>query len=252
MTVSARRASSLLGGRLALISAIMLIGIVPAEPTPPVDPSPTVVVTAPTTTTGPPVPRDERIAAPAAAADPLPLVDDDLDLRAGPVSVPISLHIPSLGVEAEVLGVGLTESDVMDAPTGGLDDPVWDQAFWYRGSAVPGASSTALIAGHVGSRGGPGVFARLGDLVPGDPIVVEDLRTGVGTRYVVTETTEYTLAEAAQPDVMTRIYGAGPVAGRSPVPSTDGLAHLTLITCAGTFRGETHDRRRVVSAVASG
>jgi len=137
-------------------------------------------------------------------------------------------------------------------PTGGLDDPVWGQAFWYRGSAVPGAPSTALIAGHVGSRGGPGVFARLGELVPGDPIIVEDLRSGQGTRFVVAETAEYSLAEAAQPDVLARIYGAGPVAGTWPQPSADGLAHLTLVTCAGTFQGQTHDHRRVVSAVETG
>ena len=182
---------------------------------------------------------------------PAALVDPALDLRAGPVEVPIALHLPSLGVQADGLGVGLTAADVMDAPVGGLDDPVWGQAFWYRGSAVPGAPSTALIAGHVGSRGGPGVFARLGELVPGDPVVVEDERTGIGTRFVVTETAEYTLAEAGAPDVMDRIYGAGPVAGTGPQPSPDGRAHLTLVTCSGTFRGGTHDHRRVVSAVAT-
>ena len=52
----------------------------------------------------------------------------------------------------------------------------------------------------------------------------------------------------ANPPVLTRIYGAGPVAGTRPRPSTDGLAHLTLITCAGTFRNGTHDHRLVVYA----
>lgn len=246
MTVPARRASSRLGRRLALTSALVLTGFALAEPEPPRDPGPPAVPTPPTTTPAARAVPREQIAAPAG---PLPLVDGALDLRAGPVPVPISLHLPSLGIEAAVLGVGLTEDDVMDAPTGGLDDPVWGQAFWYRGSAVPGSPSTALIAGHVGSRGGPGVFARLGELAPGDPIIVEDLRTGVGMRYVVTESADYTLEEAAQPELMTRIYGAGPVAGQWPEPSADGLAHLTLVTCSGTFRGETHDHRRVVSAV---
>jgi len=254
VTISAR-ASSRLGRRLALASAVVLTGLALAgfalaDDEPPRDPDPAAVATPPTTTPAArPIPRDEQNAAPAAPAGPLPLVDGALDLRAGPVPVPISLHLPSLGIEAAVLGVGLNDQDVMDAPTGGLDDPVWNQAFWYRGSAVPGAPSTALIAGHVGSRGGPGVFARLGELAPGDPIIVEDLRTGVGSRYVVTESAEYTLEEAAQPELMARIYGAGPVAGQWPEPSADGLAHLTLVTCAGTFRGETHDHRRVVSAV---
>ena len=48
--------------------------------------------------------------------------------------------------------------------------------------------------------------------------------------------------------MLTRIYGAGPVAGTRPQPSADGLAHLTLITCAGTFRNGTHDHRLVVFA----
>jgi hypothetical protein len=251
-----RRTALRLGGRLALVSVVIaagaLVAMTRASPSPPGAAAP--VARVPTASTAPP--RDEGRApdattsVPPAPVVPDPLVDPALDLRAGPVPVPLALHLPSLGVRADVLGVGLTDEDAMDAPQGGLDDPVWGQAFWYRGSAVPGAPSTALIAGHVGSRGGPGVFARLGELVPGDPVVVQDLRTGVGTRFVVTETVEYTLDEAAQPDVMARIYGSGPVAGLQPVPSTDGRAHLTLVTCAGTFTDGTHDLRRVVSAVA--
>ena len=96
-------------------------------------------------------------AAPAAAlAIPAPLTDEGLDLRAGPVAVPLELRIPSLSVDAPVVGVGITPKDVMDAPMGPAGDPVWQQAFWYRGSAVPGALSTALIAGHVGGpKGAP-------------------------------------------------------------------------------------------------
>jgi sortase (surface protein transpeptidase) len=44
------------------------------------------------------------------------------------------------------------------------------------------------------------------------------------------------------------MYGAGPVAGTWPQPSVDGLAHLTLVTCAGTFTNGTHDHRLVVLA----
>lgn len=249
------RAALRLAGRLALACGVGATAFVIATAPPSPSPSAAEEAVAPAAT-APASPRDERrptgatTPTPPAAVVPEPLVDPALDLRAGPVPVPLALHLPSLGVRAEVLGVGLTDEDAMDAPQGGLDDPVWGQAFWYRGSAVPGTASTALIAGHVGSRGGPGVFARLAELIPGDPIVVQDLRTGVGTRFVVTETVEYTLDEAAQPEAMTRIYGAGPVAGLHPEPSADGLAHLTLVTCSGTFTDGTHDRRRVVSAVA--
>ena len=149
-----------------------------------------------------------------------------------------------------MLGVGILPNRTMDAPEGPRESPVWDQAFWYRGSAIPGAPSTALIAGHVdGPRGRSAVFANLDALVPGDPIGLHDTRTGLDVHFVVTETRSYSLAEATAPVVLARIYGAGPVAGTPPQPSSDHLADLTLITCSGTFRDGTHDHRLVVYAI---
>ena len=93
---------------------------------------------------------------------PSGLTDPKLGLRTGPVPVPLALELPSLGVTASVIGVGLTQKNAMDAPTGPAGDPVWQQTFWYRGSAVPGARSTALIAGHIdGPQGRPAVFGHL-------------------------------------------------------------------------------------------
>ena len=191
----------------------------------------------------PPPPATTVMAAPAA------LVDGDLDLRGGPSAVPLELQIPSLSVNAPVVGVGATPGNVMDAPMGAAGDPVWQQAFWYRGSAVPGALSTALIAGHIGGPGGSSaVFENLGQLKPGDPIVVHDTRGGSDVRFSVTESKTYSLGEAADPAVLAQIYGAGPIAGTLPQPSADGLSHLSLITCTGTFRDGTHDHRLVVYA----
>lgn len=188
-------------------------------------------------------------ALPAALAVPAALTDEGVDLRAGPGPVPLELQLPSLDVVASVVGVGITPKNVMDAPMGPAGDPVWQQAFWYRGSAVPGALSTALIAGHVGGpAGSSAVFAHLDRLRPGDPIVVRDTRTAVDVRFSVTEAKTYSLDEAAEPAVLTRMYGAGPVAATWPQPSADGLAHLTLITCTGTFRNGTHDHRLAVYA----
>lgn len=185
----------------------------------------------------------------SAVAIPAALVDEGLDLRAGPVAVPLELHVPTIGLRTSVTGVGITSEDVMDAPMGPVDDPVWQQAFWYRGSAVPGSPSTALIAGHVSGPGGrPGAFARIHDLRVGDPIVVHDSRDGVAVRFSVTESTTYSIDEAREPTALAKIYGAGPVAGTGPQPSPDGLSRLTLITCAGTFRNGTHDHRLVVYA----
>jgi hypothetical protein len=185
----------------------------------------------------------------AALAVPAALTDRGLSLRAGPVAVPLELQMPSLSVGAQVLGVGITPKDVMDAPMGPAEDPDWQQAFWYRGSAVPGALSTAVIAGHVNDPlARPGVFAHIDRLRPGDPIVVHDTRTGLDVRFAVTDTETYSLDQAAEPAVLTQIYGVGPVVGTWPQPSVDGLSHLSLITCAGTFRNGTHDHRLVVYA----
>jgi sortase (surface protein transpeptidase) len=172
-----------------------------------------------------------------------------LGLRAGPVKVPLLLQIPKLDINASVLGVGIDAADAMDAPEGPADDPVWQQAFWYRGSAIPGSRSTALIAGHIdGGQGGAAIFGHLDRLERGDLVIVHDTRNGRDVRFAVTVSTSYSLAEAARPAVLKRIYGVGPVLGKWPQPSADGLSHLTLITCAGTFRNGTHDHRLVVYA----
>jgi len=185
-------------------------------------------------------------------AVPAPLIGEGVSLRTGPTPVPLELQLPSLNVIAPVVGVGMTPKNVMDAPTGPAKDPVWRQAFWYRGSSVPGGISTALIAGHVGGPLGPAVFADLDKLRPGDPIIIRDTRSELDIRFAVAGSKTYSLDETTDPVVLTQIYGAGPVAGTSPQPSSDGLSHLTLITCAGTFRNGTHDKRLVVYATRIG
>jgi hypothetical protein len=185
-------------------------------------------------------------------AGPLDLGQREVDLRAGPVVEPITLEVPALDLVADILGVGMTTRDVMDAPSGDHDSPVWQQAFWYRGSAVPGQASTALIAGHVNNQlDEPGVFARLDELAVGDEVIVRDHRDGSAVTFSVVDTHSYTLAEAATPEVLRIMYGSGPVDGAWPTPSADGLAHLTLVTCAGTYVDGTHDHRLVVQAVRS-
>jgi len=204
-----------------------------------------------TTTSAPTTPHTLR---PRHAVDPpvpAALFAKTLSVRAGPVPVPLQLLIPSIKVSTQVLGVGVTPGDVMDAPEGPVGDPVWQEAFWYRGSAVPGAISTALIAGHIdGPSGTPGVFGHIGELKPGDRIIVHDTRTGLDVRFAVTGSSSFTLEQTTEPAVLQQIYGVGPVAGTTPQRAKDGLAHLTLITCSGTFQSAlgTHDHRLVVFA----
>lgn len=181
-----------------------------------------------------------------------PLTDPGLDLRAGPVDVPLELRIPSLRINAPVLGVGITAENVMDAPKGLAADPVWQKAFWYRGGGIPGDSGTATLAGHVDDAlGRPAVFARLRELRPGDLIFVHDTRSGLDVRFTVTKTATYSAQQAADPAMLAQIYGSGPVSGKGPQPAADGLAHLTLITCAGGWINGSYDRRLVVYATRS-
>ena len=181
-----------------------------------------------------------------------PLVDAGLDLRAGPVDVPLQLRIPSLGINAPVLAVGIDAKNVMDTPAGSANDPLWQKVFWYRGGAIPGEPSTATIAGHVDDvLGRPAIFARLKDLRPGNEVAVRDTRTGHEVAFVVSRTVAYTLPQTRDRAVLEQIYGDGPVLGQGPEPSDDGLAHLTLITCTGHWLGKsgTYDQRLVVYLV---
>jgi hypothetical protein len=201
-------------------------------------------------------------AAPAASVPTAPppalpvlarLAPAGLGLHAGPTPVPLELRLPSLGAGGAVLAVGITAHGAMDAPQGPPGDPVWQEAFWYRGGGVPGDIGTATIAGHVDDvRGRPALFAHLADLHPGDPVVVHDTRDGGEVRFTVSQVTTYSVQQASQPAILATIYGAGPVAGTGPQPAPDGHSHLTLVTCAGDFVHGAYDHRVVVYAQRSG
>jgi hypothetical protein len=59
-----------------------------------------------------------------------PLFEAGLDIKAGPVEVPLELEIPLLKLNAPVLGVGLTSGNEMDAQNGEISDAVGHTAFW--------------------------------------------------------------------------------------------------------------------------
>jgi LPXTG-site transpeptidase (sortase) family protein len=132
--------------------------------------------------------------------------------RPGPVASPVALIIPAIGVRTPLVRLGLTTSGAMQVP------PSASVAGWYTGSPRPGAIGSAIIAGHIDSHQGPGVFYHLSQLRPGNRLYV---RRADGTLAVFRVTSVDTYRKD---DFPTRsVYGA------TPDPE------LRLITCGGSF-----------------
>jgi hypothetical protein len=130
-------------------------------------------------------------------------------------SLPVSVHIPAIGVDSRLLHLGLNADGTVQVPTIKTDA---GHAAWYKYSATPGQIGSSVIEGHVDSEQGPAVFFRLGALHRGDSIDVK-LADGVTAVFRVTGVREY--AKSRFP--AKAIYGA-----------TD-FAALRLITCGGAF-----------------
>jgi LPXTG-site transpeptidase (sortase) family protein len=128
------------------------------------------------------------------------------------VAKPVSLVIPSIGVRTSLVHLGLTSEGALQVP------PSTAVAGWYTGSPRPGSIGSAVIAGHIDSYTGPGVFYRLSDLKRGDRVYVRRA-DGTLAAFKVTEVQQY--PKDAFPTAA--VYGA------TPTPQ------LRLITCGGTF-----------------
>jgi hypothetical protein len=128
------------------------------------------------------------------------------------VPLPIALTIPAVGVHTSLIHLGLTAADALQVPSSTA------VAGWYTGSPRPGAIGPAVIAGHIDSRTGPGIFFRLSQLRPGDQAYV---RRADGTLAVFRVTAVRSYAKDSFPTLA--VYG--------PTPD----AELRLITCGGTF-----------------
>lgn len=83
-------------------------------------------------------------------------------------SQPVSVAIPSIGVQAGVHPVGQAPDGSIEVPP--LDKP--EETGWYDRGPTPGQYGPAIIVGHVDSRTGPAVFAQLGSVRPGDEVKV--------------------------------------------------------------------------------
>ena len=147
------------------------------------------------------VPAPSGSAAPAPGPSPAPAAPP-----------PVSLTIPAIGVHTKLIRLGITTQGTLQVPT------VTSVAGWYTGSPRPGEVGSSVIAGHIDSYLGPGIFYRLGDMRPGQRIYV---RRGNGSLAVFSVTAVQQYPKDRFPT--SEVYG--------PAPD----AELNLITCGGTF-----------------
>lgn len=128
-------------------------------------------------------------------------------------SEPVSFTIPSIGAGSDLLSLGLRENGSLEVPPDGPGAP----ASWYNQSPTPGERGPAVLLGHVNATdGGPGVFADLRSLKPGDRI---DVKRADGS----TASFEVTRGEQYPKDD----FPTGTVYGYTPE------AEIRLITCDG-------------------
>src|SRR5690349_6079683 len=153
-----------------------------------------------------------RWGAVTALAVPTPAIAGARQSQATEVARPVALTIPSIGVQTPLVNLGLTASGALQVPSSTA------AAGWYTGSPRPGAIGPAVIAGHIDSRVGPGVFFRLSQLRANDRVYV---RRADGTLAVFRVTAVQAYAKDDFPTLA--VYG--------PAPDPE----LRLITCGGTF-----------------
>ena len=73
---------------------------------------------------------------------------------------PVRIEIPSIGVRAPIIRLGLNPDRSLEVPTD------FGDAGWWSGGPRPGEPGPAVIVGHVDSHTGPAVFYRLRELRP--------------------------------------------------------------------------------------
>lgn len=164
----------------------------------------------------------------AAETNSAPLIVSSLHNVAPQTSavLPISLNIPAIKVDATIEYLGVTAGGAMDVTKGP------DNVAWYKLGTVPGNVGSAVLAGHFGWKNNlPAVFDDLSKLKQGDKIYIVDAQN-ITTAFSVRELRDY-----GKNDDAASIFN-----------STDGKAHLNLITCEGTWdsASKSYSKRLVV------
>lgn len=136
-----------------------------------------------------------------------------------PAAAPVRISIPSLGIDSELMRLGLNQDGTVEVPPAekGMT------AGWYTGGAAPGERGTAVVIGHNDTRFGKAVFHDLKKITEGADIAVRNDR-GAELHFRVTATE--TVSKKAFPTE--KVYGS------------TGTRTLRLITCDGAFDAQGH------------
>jgi hypothetical protein len=143
---------------------------------------------------------------------------------------PKYITVPSLGIYARVIEVGVTKSDAVGTPSNCYDTA------WFNQSAKPGQNGATLIDGHVLCPVHGAVFTQLKNIQDGAQIIIT---MGDNSTY------SYTVRS-------TSIQNKDTINVNNLIKSIDpNKQGLNLITCTGTYlpKEETFNNRFIVYAV---
>ncbi|MGW5740529.1 class F sortase [Amycolatopsis sp. NPDC003861] len=139
------------------------------------------------------------------------------------------MAIPRIGAQSTLVPLGLNPDGTLEVPP--VSRPM--QAGWYALGPTPGENGPAVIVGHVDGNRQKGVFYRLRELVPGDPVLVAR-KDGTTLTFVVSRVDKVDKDE----------FPSDAVYGDTPDPQ------LRLITCGGSFDRTVHSYRDNIIAYA--
>ncbi|HEX6922682.1 MAG TPA: class F sortase [Bacillales bacterium] len=146
--------------------------------------------------------------------------------------IPVKIKIPAINVKTEVIKKGLVKEGKYKGHMATPDNAV--QTAWFKLGPKPGEKGAAIIAGHVDTTKGPGVFFNLEDLQEGDLVYITG-KDGKKLTFKVFKKKAYPRKDVP----LRKVFGYTPA------------KVVELITCTGDFIESegTHNKRLVVSAV---
>jgi len=145
---------------------------------------------------------------------------------------PVEVAVPAIRMRSRLIGLRLQPDGALEVPKD------YGVAGWYSDGPAPGDTGPpAVVAGHIDSKAGPGIFYRLPEVRKGDAVLVRR-SDGVDVRFIVYRTADFPKDN----------FPASKVYAPTDKPE------VRLITCTGTFNKATghYQSNRVVYARQAG